>query len=229
MNFHEAEKQYQQLHDQLRAGQISHPEFRNALDELLVSAPDETWWRKRPEDGAWLHWDGSTWIPATADELNQAATAKKKRRWWLTCAIAVFALLCCLGLVAGGGYLALQSRDLTALALSAQFSGYSQVDLANLDDHTLSVDIQRLDVTEDEVFNKILRLDAFDTGSFTNLESGRYQLQFNSESNANLALGCTLSLEANDQVQFVAVPEGIALSIEGRDTASAAELDVATS
>jgi hypothetical protein len=250
MTFEEADRQYQQLLSQWQAGQINRQGFMQALDKLQIQTADGGWWRLRPADGAWLRWDGASWIattpphklappaapPSTALPAVSASPVvaadpprKRGRRRWLTCLVIVLLMVCCLGLVAGGGYLAVQAGSVSALQLSSQLSGAADVSLVNLDDHLLTVSLERLDVAEEDSWFDSQRLEPFDIGGFSSLQPGRYQLDFESDGNPILALSCTIAAENGDVYRFVAVPEGLAIAREGEDARSAAELDASTS
>lgn len=66
MNFHEAEKNYQKLRQQVDARQITSGEFWERVNRLRVQSDDGTWWQIRGQDGAWLRWDGASWAEAAA-------------------------------------------------------------------------------------------------------------------------------------------------------------------
>lgn len=233
MTFWEAEQQYQQLVQQWQAGQITQQGFMSALDNLQVQGTDGSWWRIRAEDGAWLWWNGSAWIEAVPPHRTGApvagVTAPKKRRWWLTCSVIVLLSCFCLALVGGGGYLAVQAGSLSAMQLSAQIAGAANVDIVNLDDNALTVDLDELDVPEENAEFDRERIESFDIGGFASLEPGRYRLAFESSGNALLTVDCIITLENGDSYQFVAVPEGMAITREGEPAQDAFELDVSTS
>lgn len=253
MTFEEAERQYQQLLSQYQARQINRQGFTQALDKLQIQTADGGWWRMRPADGAWLRWDGTSWLattpphrlappPASPPPAPAAVPApgavpapvaeppkKRGRSRWVTCLVIIVLLACCLGLVAAGGYLAVQAGSISALELSSRLTGAADVSITNLDDYVLTIDLERLDVSDENSWFDNQRLEPFDIGGFSSLEPGRYQLDFESDDNPTLALTCTIDAENGDVYRFVAVPEGLAIAREGEDAQSAAELDASTS
>lgn len=241
MTFEEADRQYQELLRQWQAGQINRQGFLQALDRLQIQTTDGGWWRLRPADGAWLRWDDANWAPATPPHkmaspmaapvpaAAPAAPAKRGRSRLVTCSVILLVLVCCLGLVAGGGYLAVRAGSVSALQLSSMLTGAANVSLVNLDDHVLAVDLERLDVSDENSWSDSERLEPFGIGGFSSLQPGRYQLDFRSDGNPTLALTCTIAAENGDVYRFVAVPEGLAITREGQAAQSADELDASTS
>ena len=73
------------------------------------------------------------------------------------------------------------------------------------------------------------RFDTLDIGGFGGLSPGRYQIEFDSDTNSPPALTCTIRLDRNDIYQFVAVPTGIAVVRVGSNVQDGAEMDAATS
>jgi hypothetical protein len=58
------------------AGRISDQQLREAMARLRCQDDAGAWWQLRPDDGAWLRWDGAAWAPATpltAAAAQQAA------------------------------------------------------------------------------------------------------------------------------------------------------------
>jgi hypothetical protein len=118
---------------------------------------------------------------------------------------------------------------MSALELSTMLSGVAGIDIANLDDYSLTVEMNQLDVPEEEAGSDRLSLESFDIGSFASIAPGRYRIDFVSDANPLLTLTCTINADKGDAYQFVAVPEGIAIARENESAQEAAELDVATS
>ena len=73
------------------------------------------------------------------------------------------------------------------------------------------------------------RFDSFETGGFGGISPGKYRLVFESSENHTLDLDCTLQVERGDRYQFVAVPEGIAVTLEGYGADEVDEIDAETS
>ena len=78
MNFLEAEQTYRKLIQQRQAGQITEADFVAAVQALQVQTSDGIWWQMRASDGAWLHWDGTSWAEA---RLGVASTSKPKKKF----------------------------------------------------------------------------------------------------------------------------------------------------
>lgn len=62
MDFNESQKRYSQLKGQLNSNDITYEEFRMEVEKLCFQTSDNTWWRIREHDGAWIWWDGEKWI-----------------------------------------------------------------------------------------------------------------------------------------------------------------------
>ena len=252
MTFEEAERQYQELLRQWQAGQIDPAGFHHSLEKLQVQAQDGTFWRLSSQDGRWLRWDGSNWIPAHpsqrerpevggmsaaggaytstgAASVSAPPETKKGRRWWIACLVVVLLSCGCLALAAGGGYFAVQAGSMSALQLSTTLRGVADVSIANLDDYPLSAELNQLDLPDEEAEFDRMQLEPFDIGSFASLQPGRYDIDFESVNNPRVVLSCTIVVRKGDVYQFVAVPEGIAVSREGYSSQESEELDVSTS
>jgi len=61
--FTEREEQFRTLKEQYVNGIIKRDSFIRAVDTLRFRDANGTWWQPSYEDGAWLQWDGSAWIP----------------------------------------------------------------------------------------------------------------------------------------------------------------------
>jgi len=73
MNAQEAQEQYQRLKNELDTHTITLDDFSRGVQELKYQDHAGTWWAINPADGSWLKWDGSTWIPALAQQQPAAA------------------------------------------------------------------------------------------------------------------------------------------------------------
>jgi len=245
MTFQEAEQEYARLAQQYQAGQLTQQQFNDAVVALRVQDADGLWWTIRAQDGAWLWWNGAAWQPAVAPSgsagvpyqtggpaVAAAAPApvgatKKGRRWWLTCLVLLLMSVCCLGLVGGGGFLAVQAGSLSAMQLSAQLEGVGDLSIANTAGEAVTVRLIRLDTEEGEMSIDSEAIAPFDISGYGGLTSGRYRLEFSGDSTQ--AASCTFLIGRGDSYQFVVVPEGIAVVREGQAAQDAAELDMATS
>lgn len=70
MNFAETWQRYQQLAAQRRAGQIDEETYVAAISQLRVQDTDGRWWAIDSENGRWLAWNGTAWMPATPPEAG---------------------------------------------------------------------------------------------------------------------------------------------------------------
>ena len=76
MDFNEARQSYAALRQQLTSGVITPERYQQEAAKLRFVTPDSVWWQIDPATGAWLTWNGQTWIPATtADRSAQQAAA----------------------------------------------------------------------------------------------------------------------------------------------------------
>lgn len=76
MDFNEASQSYVVLRQQLTSGAITPEHYQQEAAKLRFVTPDGAWWQIDPATGAWLTWNGKTWIPAsTADRSVQQAAA----------------------------------------------------------------------------------------------------------------------------------------------------------
>ena len=64
MNAQEAEAAYRLAKGQFDARQITVEEYNRRVAELKYQDNSGTWWAVSPQDGSWLKWTGSAWVPA---------------------------------------------------------------------------------------------------------------------------------------------------------------------
>jgi hypothetical protein len=64
MNAQEAEPAYRIAKGQLDARQITVEEYNRRVAELKYQDNVGSWWAVSPQDGSWLKWTGSAWVPA---------------------------------------------------------------------------------------------------------------------------------------------------------------------
>ena len=64
MTFQDMEARFAQLYQQYMQRQLSPQAFAQAVSQLRLIGPDGAWWQM-DKTGAWLHWDGRGWSPAT--------------------------------------------------------------------------------------------------------------------------------------------------------------------
>lgn len=64
MDFQEADRRYQELHELLASGKLSPVDYDKAAAQLRVLGEDGVWWAVHPRNGKWLRWDGKAWQDA---------------------------------------------------------------------------------------------------------------------------------------------------------------------
>jgi hypothetical protein len=75
MDFNEAEQKRVQFSTQLRSGQLTPPQFAQALISLQVTDARGTIWQPNPSGDGWIFWTGSAWQPGTAPIIPEAGMA----------------------------------------------------------------------------------------------------------------------------------------------------------
>ena len=84
MNFKDGENYYRNLKSQLNNNNITYEEFRKEVEKICFQTNDNTWWRIREQDGAWLWWDGKQWIEyrqesnINPNKINQSQNNKSR-------------------------------------------------------------------------------------------------------------------------------------------------------
>lgn len=235
MNFSEAEQAYKNLVQQKQAGQLSADEFIAAVQNLRVQTPDGVWWQIRDTDGAWLRWDGSTWVENQQGTVPTPSTQKKKRNPILTC-LMVFGIIACVSVclltaVGAGGYYAVSTGRLSQReVLNAVGMGAGEINIVNIADDTLDTELIHLDTESGELATVNSKSIApFEISGYGGIQPGLYELHITTPSGVPIGGVCKMSIASGDSFQFVAVPSGIAISKEGEDAQSADDMDMATS
>lgn len=231
MDFEEAVNQYTHLRNQWQSGQLTPQQFEEAVNALRVQTDDGVWWQMRAADGAWMRWNGTAWELAQTPQTPPAVLQKKKRSRRTTrltiLAVSLIILVCGLVLVGGGGYYLISTGYLSnTQPMNIVGPGTGEIAVVNLDDGDLKASLTRLDTEEgspEHVGSETLA--PLEIGGFGRVEAGRYQLEIN----ASVGGVCTLEIVKGDEYQFVAVPEGIAVTRSRESVQSADELDMATS
>lgn len=62
IKFAQLRMDYFALKLQLENGQLNDIEFDTEVNKLRVQDGQSAWWQLRASDGAWLYWNGSTWV-----------------------------------------------------------------------------------------------------------------------------------------------------------------------
>ena len=63
MNFDDAERKFADLKNQRDSGQISPADFTTQVYEIRLQDIGGVWWQISEQDGKWLRWNGSAWVP----------------------------------------------------------------------------------------------------------------------------------------------------------------------
>ncbi len=72
MDAQEAEADYRTARAQLDNGQITLEEYNRVLAELMYRDYNGTWWAVSPQDGSWLKWNGTEWVPGFGQTIRPA-------------------------------------------------------------------------------------------------------------------------------------------------------------
>lgn len=236
MNFQEAETRYAELLRQYEAGQMSSAQFEQAVAGLRVQTSDGAWWQL-DGNGRWLRWNGSAWehTARTAVTPTQATPPKKRSRGrscLRTLLIMLLIFVCLVAVVGGGGYWAIQTGRLSPLQIAANLEGggIGEISVVNITDGRLSVDLTALETESGEPEGAGgFDLEQYEISGQGGIVAGRYEVTFSADSGSPPEMTCTLRMGRGDTYQFVAVPEGIAITLDGEKAADADALDVLTS
>ena len=71
--FHQAAEQYRTLLARHQRGEFDLVAFEQAVAALRVTDETGAIWQVHPQNGSWLKWSGSAWIPSTPPSAPQAA------------------------------------------------------------------------------------------------------------------------------------------------------------
>ncbi len=230
MNFEEAESRYRQLQDQMHTGQLTQAQFEAQVNALRVAAPDGATWQMRAADGAWMRWNGSHWEEGSAQPGIAAAPqakGRKKLSCMMTAGIAAAVFVCGLLLAVGVGYYMITTGSLSYIQLANLVGpGSGEIMIVNLDDVRLEAALTRLDAaggSPESIGSQVL--EPFDIGGYGRVESGRYRLVIEATSGGE----CHLEIVRGDEYQFVAVPEGVAVTRAADPSQTADQLDMSSS
>jgi hypothetical protein len=234
MNFSEAQQAYQNLVRQKQSGQISQSEFSIAVQSLRIQTPDGTWWQIQESDGTWLWWNGTTWIPGQPGPVS-IEPPKKKRSRFVSCLIftAIFACISVFLLVAigAGGYYAISQGMISQRdVLNPIGLGTGEISIINIADNSLDTELIHLDTESGSPETVDTQtIPPFEISGYGGIQPGEYELHISAPSGPPAGGVCRLQISSGDLFQFVAVPEGIAVTLEGQDAESADEIDMLTS
>lgn len=160
---------------------------------------------------------------------------RRRRRPSCLVIVLVLAVVGCLGVIVigVGGYLLVQSGTISLNQREIRNAlgvGTGEIGLVNIADENLSADLMRLDTESGQPE----RADSatvvpLEIAGFGGIEPGRYELTLSTEGGAPAGGTCRLVITSGDSYQFVAVPEGIAVTREGADAQSAEDMRLDTS
>jgi hypothetical protein len=114
--------------------------------------------------------------------------------------------------------------------LNALGQGTGETNVINLTDGNLDVALTSIPGnSEDTASTSNLSLEPAEMDGFPDLSPGRYRMTFTFAVPAGGGGECTLKIDSGDRYEFVAVPEGVAITREKEPAASGPDLNVATS
>lgn len=172
-------------------------------------------------------------LPPSEAPVSQPEKGKKQsrsRNCILTCGIILVILVCGLIVIGGGGYYFYTTGQLAPrTVLNAIGMGTGEINFVNLADSTLDSDLVQLNTESGEPENfSDLSLEPFEIGGIGAIPPGIYELQVSFSAGIPTVGSCWLEIESGDVFQFVAVPEGIAISKEGENPTNPDEIDFQT-
>jgi hypothetical protein len=246
MDFQPAQNQFQHLVQQYQAGQLSQEAFTNAVNQLRVQTTDGTWWQIRAADGAWLRWNGTTWLEGLPPGQSQpigvppqvpsvpAAKPKKKRSRVASCflifAISALVIVCLVAVVGGGGYYLYSTGQISRREIQNTFGvGYGEISVVNIANEPLDIQLTRLDTDNGEP-NSVNsdEIEPLGISGFGGIEPGHYEFEITAPSGQPGGT-CRMQIGSGDAYQFVAVPAGVAITQEGVDANHPDDVDMLTS
>ena len=157
------------------------------------------------------------------------APPRKKRSCLPTCLILLLLSGCLLVALAGGGYYAVQSAQLSPMALQARLNGTSEFSVINTAGSELTIEMTQLDPAMGN--HHSTRLPGWNHWTLVVRErcAGKVSAWFVTAEGLPADAVCSLNLNNGDIYQFIVVPEGIVVAKEGASQQGADELDVLTS
>lgn len=76
-SFEELKKRYKQLRSQYDDGKLSPDHFLAEVQQLRTQDSAGTWWAINSQDGSFLRYDGSQWLPAKPPKIPREGTSFK--------------------------------------------------------------------------------------------------------------------------------------------------------
>jgi hypothetical protein len=161
--------------------------------------------------------------PAPAAQSNQGSCLRN-------CLIFSLISLCLLITIGGAGYYMVSTGRLDRRTVqNAIGAGSGEINVANLTDESITLLLTRLDGTpEEQGIISEESYGSFEIGGYGGIIPGRYEVALFTGS--GLPQGsCDLEFKSGTALQVVAVPEGIAISLDGVEAQSVDDLDILTS
>jgi hypothetical protein len=116
------------------------------------------------------------------------------------------------------------------MQLEATIQGASEISVVNASDAELAVRYIQLETEDGDTRTlETNRLAPLDVGGLGGIVPGRYQIEFSSQGEGPPPATCTLRLGRGDQVTFVALPQGLIVTHNGRNAQDRADLLVESS
>ncbi len=79
MDKRSAEKAYGQMKKNLDRGRLTREQFIQQVADLRYQDASGVWYQIRPEDGSWLRWDGTQWIPVPSATIRSTSPKASKQ------------------------------------------------------------------------------------------------------------------------------------------------------
>lgn len=152
------------------------------------------------------------------------------RNCLLIVAILLTILCCGLVLLGGWGYTQYQSGELIPQTITNWLGfGVGEIRVANLTDGALDVALYEIDEeTGGPILYEDFSLESLDMGTIGTILPKSYELRFIFSEANSIGGSCWMEIESGDIFQFIAVPEGIAVTLEGYEHSDPDELDFLT-
>jgi pSer/pThr/pTyr-binding forkhead associated (FHA) protein len=168
--------------------------------------------------------------PSQPAQPTQKSSGCFRNCIWIIVAFLVISC-CCIVLLGGSGFYLYQSGELTPrTVLNSIGFGVGEIRVINLANATLQVDLYQLETESGSPSHYgDLSLDSLDRGAVGYILPGSYELRISYVDQVLNGGSCWMQIESGDVYQLVAVPEGIAISLDGYEPSDPAELDINSS
>ena len=237
--FQKLQDDYLALRKQLDSNRITPAQFDAAQKNLMLRDAQGRHWTLGAKDGKWYMHDGRAWVlanppvattPISATPITPPQKSQSKSNKGCLIGGCIVVMLVCV-LSVGGGFWAYQSGAFTLNnLLNLVGLGPGSIEVDNFRDDKIEVKITQLEPPKDSSpIQMSFRLSAFDIGSKTIAQPGKYRVEF-STTDKNTKLGtCNLNVQSGDQYQFVMLPERIAVNRANKPSSAGSDFVVETS